>query len=202
MAQNMYDTNELKAMTPEEFADARAQGFVKPFANPTAYRDAETALMPGDIVYPQDVPSRPSPPQDRYAATAWASPYFDFITPGGQTIQMQKLLPEKMLGTGLLDKITRLPAFAQELIDKAEGLPPAAVVKLTDSEQVAQVVEVVNEIVPLVVVQPTVYPVPPTGEERVNGRIYVDSIELADRVAIMERAVKGVAALDPFRKKP
>lgn len=182
MSQQLYTTTELAGMTTEELRAAQANGFVRP--------DRATVV---------DVPLPPSPAQDAnpYAVTSWGSSLYDFTVPSGQMCQMRKIRPEEMIGTGLLDKISRLPGFAQELITKAEGQPPAK--PLSQEEQMALVIEVVDELVPQVVVQPRVYP--DDTEDAPEGAVFVRDIELADRIAIMERALGGVRKMDNFRQE-
>ena len=181
----LYSTTELAEMSVEELRAAQANGFVKP--------ELSESEAPG-------YPSPPSSPQDRYAPTTWGSKYYDFTAPSGQTCQMQKLVPEDLVGTDIIDKITRLPAFAEENIRKAEGQPP--MVALSDKQSLEEVLVVLDELLPLVVVQPKLWPEPKSGEEREPGRVYVRDVDLVDRIAIMNRAVGGVAKMDNFRQKP
>lgn len=163
------------------------------------------------IIMPESVyasPPLPSQAQPVPAAQVWGSNEYDFTCPSGAQCRMRKLMPEKLLEMGVLDKITALPGLAEEQVEKAEGQPPK---KLTDSlpskEDLAAIVGVLELLIPMVVVEPRVYPVPvPNAEgvvpDRVSGRIYTDTIELMDRIAIMERAVQGVKKMEPFRTGP
>ena len=202
MNHELYTTTELLEMTPEELAVAQANDYVKP-QNAT-----EADVAPKLSVKP----SLPAPPQDDpYAVTAWGSDLFDFRAPSGQLCQMRKLKPESMLESGMLDKVTRLPAFAEENIRKAQGHPPAAASSVSP-EDFKQLIKVLDELLPIVVVQPQLWSEPSPersnddpeldNSERIPGRVYVSDVELADRVAIMERAIGGVKKLDNFRKKP
>lgn len=146
-------------------------------------------------------PKQRLPPQDPYAVTSWGETEYDFITPSGQRCRMKKLRPEELLETGLLDRVTRLPGFAEEQIEKAEGQPPKAAA-LPSKEDIKSLIQVLNELLPLVIVKPHVRSVPPPGQERVAGVVYTDMIELGDRMAIMERAMTGVKKLDNFREQP
>lgn len=144
------------------------------------------------------------PQEDRYAVTAWGAPVYDFVVPSGQMCQLRKLQPEKLIGTGLLDKITRLPAFADELVTKSEGKPPVKQPDVSEDDMVA-LLEVLDELLPLVIVQPKVLSTPkPDASGAVAakhpGTVYVDDIELADRVAIMEKSMEGVSRMDNFRE--
>jgi hypothetical protein len=202
---------DFSEMTPEKLeaiaAEMRAFSAGKPFAYPTTHRDAVEVSLPA--LSPQDSQQKMgeaifgptyTPPTDKYAPTTWGSNLYDFTTPSGQTCQLKKFRPEDLLGTSLLDRITRLPAFADEAIKKAEGAPP--VKALPEAKQIEALIDVLNDLLPIVIAQPQVYSTPTAGEERVEGRVYVDDIELADRIAIMNRAVQGVSKFDNFRKEP
>ncbi len=185
MSQEMYSTTELAQMNPEELEKARAAGFLKPLAS---------------------TPLPASSPQNPYAVTSWGENEYDFRVPSGQLCRMRKLRPEQLVGSDLLDRVTRLPGFAQQAIDQAEGKPPAKIVDAPAKEDLQAVIKVMNELLPMVVVQPKVYAVPePTAADpvpkRVPGVVYTDMIELGDRIAIMERAISGVSKMDNFRQE-
>lgn len=205
MSQQLYTTTELAAMTSEELRTAQANGFVKPDPH-----DGPIMLEPGNRPSPDLPPQGTESDKDPYAVTSWAESEYDFRVPSGQLCRMKKLRPEEMIGTDLLDRVTRLPGFAEENIRKAEGRPPTAA--MPSKEALAEVIEVLDELLPLVVVKPKLWPEPTPEQanddpeldnsERRSGRVYVSDVELADRVAIMERAVGGVKRMDNFRKKP
>jgi hypothetical protein len=159
----------------------------------------EPAVISNRIIGTQTPP--PSPSQDdKYVATAaaWLSNEFDFVVPSGLTCRLKKVQVEDLVAAGIIDKITRLPGLAQQQIDKAEGKPPAPD-RMPTTQEMEQLTTVLNTMIPLVVARPVITPLPESGEEKVVGFIYPDSIDLADRVAIMERVLTGVRNLDKFR---
>jgi hypothetical protein len=151
-----------------------------------------------------DVVIFPSPsPQSEvaanpYAATTWGSNEYDFKTPTGQLCRLKRLDVAELAKAGILDRVTRLPGLTAELVARSEGQPPAAEV-MPDKETIETVLEVLHVFLPIVVVQPQIWPLPADGEERKPERIYVDSIDIVDQVAIMTRALQGLKALDSFR---
>ena len=179
---------DFTSMTPDQFADWHR-------ANTSGTQVEGQTALPGT---PEPVSPPPTPPQARPASEVWGSDAsYDFTAPSGATCRLRKLAPEKLIETGLLDKLTRLPGLAQGLIDKAEGKPP---VKAQDEMAgIKAVLEILQELLPIVVVEPQVYRDPAEGEEKVMGRIYVSSIDLNDRLAIMNEITKGVTAMDSFR---
>jgi len=178
-----YTMQEVSAMSAEEFARAREEGFIKPFE--------------------QTSPS-PTPPQS-YADTgrAWqqAQDGFDFRTPApyNHLCRLRDLPIDKLAAEGLLDKLTRLPGLAEEQVRKAEGQPPSPAVD-PETVDMSELLRLVNHIVPLVVVEPSIAPLPAEGEARVSGVIYVDSIPWQERIAIMNRVVAPAADFDNFRQ--
>jgi hypothetical protein len=202
MSQQLYNTSELTAMTAEELRIAQANGFVKPepvpvdlTSHPRLSPQAAQQKM-GEAIFGPGY----EPQEDPYAVTTWGETEYDFVVPSGQRCRMKKLRPESLVGTEILDMITVLPGHAQELINQSSGMPPG---KLTASlaEELPKLIEVLDKLLPLVVVRPTLWPMPPEGEERVPGRVYVQDVELSDRVAIMERALGGVKKIEPFRQE-
>lgn len=181
-----YNTTELQAMGEEELRMAQANGFRK--------------------MGPSPLPPSPTSPQARPAAEVWGSTEYDFTCPSGAMCRMRKLMPESLIEHGLLDKLTTLPGIAAEVVEKAEGAPPkpTASSMVPDKEELRAITQILEVLVPIVVVQPQVFPVPVPDEDgkcegRYEGRIYTDSIELMDRIAIMERAVQGVRGFESFR---
>lgn len=141
----------------------------------------------------------PSSPQDPYAPTAWLNNTYDFRTPSGQLCQMKKLDLAELTKAGILDKVTRLPGLTEGVIRQSEGQPPLKADRMPSKSEMEVVVEVLNVLLPMVVVQPKIWAPPEEGEEKVVGRVYVDSVDLIDRIAIMNRSLAGVADLDKFR---
>jgi hypothetical protein len=188
---------DFSKMTPAEF---------------TAWQEAEFSTRPqqGPLLVPGLPSPTPAPVQEdvvvpRPAAEVWGSTEYDFTCPSGAMCRLRKLMPEKLLELGILDKITTLPGVVAEVVEKAEGLPPRKADAIPDAQELRNITGILEVLVPLVVVEPKVFPVPVAGEDgvvpdRVQGRIYTDSIELLDRVAIMERSVQGVKKLEPFRE--
>jgi hypothetical protein len=157
----------------------------------------------GDPVNPPAPDASPTlaPPQARPAAEVWGQDStFDFTTPSGAMCRLRKPTPEALIESGMLDQITRLPGFAQDLIDKAEGKPPVKPVE--EMEAMKSVLVVLQQLIPMVVAEPAIYSDPEASVDKVEGRIYVSSIDLNDRLAIMNRVLEGVVKLDNFRQEP
>jgi hypothetical protein len=107
---------------------------------------------------------------------------------------------EELAASWDLEKLTRLPGVTQELINRSEGKPPASpVVGMPDKATMTTLVETLNTVLPLVIVRPTVHSTPKDPKDKVAGQIYVDSIPLPDRIAILNEVVGSVQKWDNFR---
>lgn len=186
---SLYTTAELQAMSAQELEVARANGYVRPESSDLRERAQEAFDN-----------SRPAPPQDPYAVTSWGEREYDHTVPSGQRCRMRKLRPEELIERNLLDRITRLPGFSEEEIRKAEGKPPTP--QSVAKEDMQAMLEILEQLIPIVVVQPVVHSSDTPEEERVPGSVTVRDIELADRIDIMNRALSGVSKMDNFREKP
>ncbi len=173
-----YTQEELTKMSPEEFAAAHANGFTR-----------------GEVNLGSSVPQ---PKKDVWAQRAAGGVGQDFTCPSGQVCRLRDLDVDRLLEAGILDKVSRLEGLAENLVQQAEGAPPAAT-KLPTREEWAVLLETINQIVSLAVAEPYVYADPEPGTERTPGLIYVSDIDLNDRIAIMDESLKKVRALDRFR---
>lgn len=142
----------------------------------------------------------PSTPQD-YDATAqeWLTGDigYDYTLPSGKHCRLRDLPIEDLAAMGILDRMTRLSGITQKLIDASQGMPPEKAVESTRA--ITELLEVLNVVIPMIVVKPEVWSVPPQGEERKADRIYPESIGLGDRIAILNRSAGGVMKFDNFR---
>jgi hypothetical protein len=187
-----YSMAELSAMSLVEFEQAKKRGFSKPLiAAPGEERPAAAGIAVGSSV--------PTPVAQPAAGNVWARNRAggkDFVCPSGQTCKLRPISIEALMMEGVLDKVTRLEGLAQILIDKAEGAPPAKQV-MPSREDLEELLNLVNVIVPLAVAEPRVY-----RDDDPNApadAIRVSDIELDDRIAILNQAMSGLQKLDRFR---
>jgi hypothetical protein len=150
-------------------------------------------------IFPNEVPL-----VEKYAVTAWGETEFDFTTPSGQLCRLRKADVAELAEKGILDQVTRLPGVTAGVIATAEGQPPQKADAMPDRETIKTVINLVNVLVPMVVVAPEICPLPePLADgspgPREEGLIYVDSIEITDRIAIMTRVLGGLQKMDAFR---
>jgi hypothetical protein len=198
-----YTGQEIAAMSRDDFEAAQAREFAKPSPEPGQTNLAfpvpaatTASAARGEIRIGSSVPAR-KPSGNVWASNAHGE---DFVCPSGQTCKLRPLSPEKLLEAGLLDKISILEAMADKLAKASEGAPPDKVASMPTREEFGELMSVINTLVPLAVSQPTVWPLPAEGMPREDDRIYVDSIDLDDRMAIMNEALKGIRSLATFRR--
>lgn len=167
------------------------------FAAWQAEQQAGDGLPPLRIAVPLPTPA---PPQDRYAPTTWGSDEYDFTTPSGQMCRMRKVPIEGLVESGLLDKLNTLSPRVDQLIKRSNNEPPAPASDTTDGAAMREMLSVLNDFIPLVVVAPMVHPTPKDPADRVEGLVYVSSVGLADQLAIMNEALGGLEKMATFRE--
>lgn len=140
---------------------------------------------------------------DPYAPTAWGQTAEDFVCPSGQRCRVKKAQIQQLLQMGILDSVNSLSGVVDlEVIAKAQGLPPIDQIKELSKNQdkMNALFEVIDKAVCYAVEMPKLWPVPAEGEERVVGRVYIDSVDLRDRIAIFEKVFGAISAMKPFRQ--
>jgi hypothetical protein len=139
-------------------------------------------------------------PAPQPSRTAWAdrkaANSLDFTCPSGQLCRLRKVTPEELLRQGILDKVTRLEGLADDLVNLSEGVPPEKQ-KMPSTEDFASLLETINTFVRLAVAEPIIYA--DDDENLPEDGVRVSDIDLEDRLAIMEFALRGVRSLDRFR---
>jgi len=200
-----YTAVELSQMTPADFAAAQARGFTRLLVSAPGAQHTERPAAAGVSVgspFPGIVTQRTveveafTPPQ--ITGNVWGSKKSDedFIAPSGQKCRMRPLQLERLLMEGILDQVTRLDGLAQALINQSQGLPPEKQT-MPSAEDFGTLLNLVNKITLLAVAEPAVF----ADDDRTApaGAIRVGDIDLMDRIAILEHALKGVKGLDNFR---
>jgi hypothetical protein len=179
----MYTQLELQAMTLEEFNAARTAGFYRP-----EHRAVEESSVPPAV----------QPSANVWASRAGSTKGRDFVCPSGQTCKMRPLEPQQLLQAGMLDKVSRLEGLADTLVKDAEGVPPEKQ-QIPSREDLALLLETIDQLVLLAVVEPKLYSDDLPDADVPSGGIRIGDVDLVDRMAIMEESMKGVKALDRFR---
>lgn len=200
-----YTDEEISAMSTTELVEARVRNWVK--QPTTRLRPEEVRLIasPGadaKVNVQSSVPARVTQPpvDDSDGRNVWRrkkSGGDDFTCPSGQKCKLRPLQLENLMMEGILDQVTRLEGLAQVLINQAEGLPPEKQ-KMPSREEFADLLGLINKIIPMAVAEPRVYPDDYTGPVP-EGAIMVSDIDLMDRVAILNESLGGLKKMDNFR---
>lgn len=150
---------------------------------------------------------------------------FDFELPSGNTCLMHELSIDDLLSMGILDQMDELGTIVQTDIAKASGRPlPESLQALADidsdthdgRQMVLRIMqdkskwEKIKGFMDLVAVnaidEPTLLPEPAKREDREPDKLYVNQVDLMDRLAVMGRALRRVMAMQqaakPFRTGP
>lgn len=148
-----------------------------------------------------------------YEATTWGknkgkTKGHPITVPSGQTCLVKRPGVEGLIELGLLDKVDSLTGLVdQKHIKRVKGEKTVDVDTLAkDKESLMMVLKTVNEIVVHVVLEPQVLPVPVAGEdgtipERDNDAVYVDDVDLEDKMFIFQYAIGGSKDLEKFRQQ-
>jgi hypothetical protein len=174
-------------------------------------------------------PSKKKKPSDhqqksvRYGSS-WKTMLFDLELPSGEMCQVKRPGVQGLLKAGVLHSMDALTAIVQQdTIPTAEGKPKVDVQKIMDDpEKFNTMMETVDKIVIHVVTEPklvtpaitqamvddpeTAFTAADLGrelepEERDPELVYIDYVDMMDRMFIMNFAVGGSADLVQFRKE-
>jgi hypothetical protein len=143
-------------------------------------------------------PGQPAP-EDPYALTSWGQPAEqDFRCKSGQMCRVRRVDMMDLISGGLLNNIDFLTAMVKDdHIPNATGRPGeksdsgAKALSSLGEENMAEFKKTIDAVVLRVVVRPQLWPIPPEGEARVDGCVYVDSVPMNDRMDIFNWAVTG-----------
>jgi hypothetical protein len=158
---------------------------------------------------------------DKYAPTAWGSKNsraatIDLTVPSGQRCRVRTVGVPGLIEAGILANVDSLTSIvATEFVKKDENDNPIIDIPgITDSEgAIKSIMEVMDKVTCLAVVEPHVYEVPmvhtdPDDEdspliegERIEGRVYVDTVDDEDKVFIFQAVVGGTQDLEQFRER-
>lgn len=141
---------------------------------------------------------------EAYKATQWgAGPSeFDVTCPSGQKALVRSLDIMRLMDMGLLDRLNGLSGIINtQVLPKAKGqrVPEVDVNELMkNADGLREVLALVDTVICEAVVLPEVYANVP-DEERVEGRVYADSIGLEDKFFIFNEVTGGLDQLANFR---
>lgn len=134
--------------------------------------------------------------------------FHELTVPSGQDCLVRRPGVEALIELGLLDKVDGLTGLVdQKHIKRVKGEKTVDVESLAkDKGSLLAVIKTVNEIVVHVVVEPELHPIPVAGEDgtvpaRDLDLVYVDDVDLNDKMFIFQYAIGGSSDLEPFREQ-
>lgn len=144
--------------------------------------------------------------EDRYAPTSWGSTtslFEDLTVPSGQTCLVRRPGVQGLIEAGVLNSLDSLTAIVDEKhIRRVNGEAEIDVNSLAnDSGSILNVLHVVDKVVCYVVVKPEVVMPPDDPDERSDDAVYVDMVDIEDKMFLFNFAVGGTRSLESFREE-
>lgn len=144
----------------------------------------------------------------KYKPTTWGSGNVsgleDLTMPSGQIILAKRPGISGLIKAGVLYDVDQLSAIVSEkhlirVADKPIQVNGKSVMK--DKKAMEGILHVMDKIVSYVVVKPHVEMAPNDVTLRKNGVIYTDTIDMEDRLFIMQYAIGGTRDVERFRRE-
>ena len=166
-------------------------------------------------------PKRPKNKGNKYAPTSWGvkkAATIELRVPSGQMCRVRTIGVPGLIEAGILASVDSLTGIVSaEFIKQDENSNPVLDIPgVTDSAgAVKSIMEVMDAVVCMAVVEPAVYAVPmklvdpddedseliEAPEERMDGRVYVDTVDDEDKVFIFQAVIGGTQDLEQFRER-
>ena len=130
------------------------------------------------------------------------------LLPSGQRIILRPTSLASFMQSGsipnsLMQVVTTAMDHAKDGAEaQDEKVQESAMDLLRDPKSLTDMFEAVDKFVISVALEPRVYPVPEDEADRDDNLLYVDEIELEDRMFIFTRAIGSPGEAEPFRDKP
>lgn len=139
--------------------------------------------------------------EDPYAATSWGKPVEQDLTcPSGQLCRVRKVDVIDLLGDGMLNNADFLSSIANQLTPGSDK--KAAGVIAENAKNMEGFKEVMRKVVTRIVLKPKLHMPPEDDNDRVDGLVYIDTVNLTDQIHIFNWAITGKEAeeLQQFRQ--
>lgn len=123
----------------------------------------------------------------------------EVVVPSGNTALVKRVSIDVFLRKGVL------PNSFMPIIENAlkEGKAPEIgdVASSLDIDKIEEIMGMYDAVLLHIVIEPHVLPVPPPEEARDPDGLYVDDVDLEDKVFLFNWAVGGTADVEAFRKE-
>lgn len=141
--------------------------------------------------------------QSKYAARGWKKKRQDTfeIEFPDQVVLVRKLGIKEIIKAGLIND---LDAFTGQLLPdgtkSGDDVNPNQIIldAMKDEKKFSQFEETVDKVVMICVVEPKVYSVPPADHERDENKVYVDEIDIEDKMTIFGHCFSGMGDMSRF----
>jgi len=185
--------------TPQDRKPKKTTAAKKAAASQNVQRVAVAAAMHSAATTPDPAGGTADP----YAPTAWGQTggLEDVVCPSGQRALVRRPGIQGLILAGALEEMDSLSAVVdQKHIKRVKGQEEIDVESLVkDPKEIMRVINIADRIVLHCVVKPVLHSVPENDEDREPGVIYVDMVDLDDRLFLMNYAVGGTRDAERFR---
>ena len=156
--------------------------------------------------------------ENKYAPTTWNNDAEDLACPSGQLCLVKRPDIKKLIENGTLDKVDMLTSMVDQkhVSKKAKGgknsaksqdmANDIAIKKIvSDPKKFAELIETVDKVVMATVIQPELHEVPKNDDgtddddARLSGTVYIDNVDLNDKMFILQFAFAGTRDVARFR---
>lgn len=151
-------------------------------------------------------PEMASPPEeDKYAATAWGGPQLEDLTvPSGQLCLCRRPGIQAMIKAGILNDMDSLTSLVMtEHLDDGQPKntvkPEALKEIMTNPQKADSMFHMLDKVLCFVVVKPEIHMTPNNRNSMKPNLIYAESVDLEDKMFIMNYAVGGTRDVERFR---
>lgn len=156
--------------------------------------------------------TRSTQPEEAYAPSAWAQSKvgstFDLRVPSGQLCKIQQLSLQDVIFKGLADSLDLVTSTINDLhVSGKKGKPTKADVekaglKLLSGKDRDKIFKTIDDVVLLSVVAPVISPLPGEDEKRDPDKIYIDMVQLDDKMYIFKIVMADIEEAATFREGP
>lgn len=152
--------------------------------------------------------------EEEFAPTTWGNKYETLEVPSGQRCLVQRLDLQMLIKNGTLNKLDTLTTLvdSKHVSKKAKGGKYSAKSQdmqndvilrkiMNDPEKFAELMDTVDKIVISIVVLPELQPAPDSEADREEGVVYIDTVDLDDKMYLVNWSMGGTRDVARFRRE-
>lgn len=148
-----------------------------------------------------------APEEDKYAVTAWGGPQLEDVTvPSGQLCLCRRPGIEVMIKAGILNDMDSLTSLVMtEHLDDGQTkntVKPEAMIEIMKNPKKAEsMFHMLDKVVCFIVVKPEIHMTPNNRNSMKPNLIYAETVDLEDKMFLMNYAVGGTRDVERFRQE-